>query len=116
MTFKALYAQTAYLTISTNLIEAGEITGEGEYSYNTNIVLNVNLNEGYKFLGWYYEDGTLLSNQTTCEFLILNSDITIKAEFDHLIYKLQVNSYNPEAAVQSDPQVPLLPQVLRELR
>lgn len=94
MTFKALFAQTAYLTITSNLKDAGVITGEGEYNYNTNVTLNVAINEGYKFIGWYYEDGTLLSNQASYPFMMWNEDVTIIAKFDYESYKLHVQSYN----------------------
>ena len=94
MIFKALFAQTAYLTISSNSKDAGVITGEGEYNYNTNVTLNVTVNEGYKFIGWYYEDGTLLSNQTSYPFMMWNEDVTILAKFDYESYKLHVQSYN----------------------
>lgn len=94
MTFKALFAQTAYLTISSNLKDAGTISGEGEYNYNTNVSLNVNVNEGYEFIGWYYEDGTLLSNQTSYPFMMWNEDVTIIAKFDYKSYNLHVQSYN----------------------
>ena len=61
MTFVAIYAQTAKMTIVSNLEGAGNITGEGEYPYNTYVDVSAYAKQGYKFIGWYFQD-TLLSN------------------------------------------------------
>ncbi len=94
MTFKAVFAQTAYLTISSNMSGAAVIKGEGEYAYNTSVVISVDVNDGYSFLGWYYEDGTLLSNQSIYPFMMWNEDVSIIAKFAYASYTLRVESYN----------------------
>ncbi len=94
MTFKAVFAQTAYLTISSNMSGAAVIKGEGEYAYNTSVVISVDVNDGYSFLGWYYEDGTLLSNQSIYPFMMWNEDVSIIAKFAYASYTLRVESYD----------------------
>ena len=94
MRFVAQYANTAKLTITTNMAGAGKITGEGEYNYNTNVSISVEVNQGYTFLGWCYEDGTLLSKQLSYSFKMWNQDVTIVAKFDYESYTLSVETYN----------------------
>ncbi len=94
MKFVALYANTAKMTITTNMPGAGKISGEGEYNYNTNVTLSVEVNNGYAFLGWCYEDGTLLSKQLSYSFQMWSQDVTILAKFDYESYTLSVESYN----------------------
>ncbi len=94
MRFVALYANTAKMTITTNMPGAGKISGEGEYNYNTIVTLSVDVNDGYTFLGWCYEDGTLLSKQLSYSFQMWSQDVTIVAKFDYESYTLNVESYN----------------------
>lgn len=57
-----IYAQNVYLTIVKNISESGTATGAGEYAYNTYVDVAAIPNQGYDFVGWYYQ-GTLLSSQ-----------------------------------------------------
>ena len=95
MVFKAIYAQTVKLTITTNMPEAGTITGEGEYPYNTYVDVSVKPNQGYKFVGWYYQ-GTLLSNTTDYKFMMWDQDITLEARFELDYFKMRVYSNSEE--------------------
>lgn len=54
MTFVAMYVQTARLTIVSNLVGAGNVTGEGEYPYNTYVDVSAYPKQGYEFVGWYH--------------------------------------------------------------
>lgn len=94
MTFKAIFSQDVYLTIGTNMPEAGTINGEGTYSFNTQVDVSVNTNQGYVFLGWYY-NGTLLSNQETYKYMMWDEDVTLKAIFKYDSYTLTVKSAHP---------------------
>ncbi len=95
MTFKALYAQTVELNIINTMEEAGTVTGQGEYQYNTNVDVSVEVNQGYVFLGWYYK-GTLLSSQTTYKYMMWSEDVTLEARFKIGNYLLEVQSYNTD--------------------
>ena len=95
MLFKAVYSQTVKLTITTNMPEAGTITGEGEYPYNTYVDVSVTSNQGYKFVGWYYQ-GTLLSNTTDYKYMMWDQDITLEARFELDYFKMRVYSNSEE--------------------
>ena len=93
MTFVAMYAQTAKMTIVTNLEGAGVITGEGEYPYNSYVDVSAYANENYKFIGWYFQD-TLLSNTNEYKYMMWSEDITLEARFEIDSFLLNIHSNN----------------------
>ena len=93
MLFKAIYSQTVKLAITTNMPEAGTITGEGEYPYNTYVDVSVTPNQGYKFVGWYYQN-TLLSNEVNYKYMMWDMDITLEARFGKDDFNLRIYSNN----------------------
>ena len=95
MVFKAIYSQTVKLVIVTNTPEAGTITGEGEYPYNTNVDVSVNPNQGYRFIGWYYQN-TLLSNEVNYKYMMWDKDIVLEARFDLASFNLNILSNNED--------------------
>ena len=95
MVFKAIYTQTVKLTIVSNISEAGIITGEGEYPYNTYVDVSATPNQGYRFIGWYYQ-GTLLSNTTEYKYMMWDQDITLEARFELDYFKMRVYSNSEE--------------------
>ena len=95
MIFKAIYSQTVKLNITTNMPEAGTITGEGEYPYNTYVDVTVTPNQGYKFVGWYYQN-TLLSNVENYKYMMWDIDITLEARFEKDDFNLKIYSNNED--------------------
>ena len=96
MTFKAIFAQDAYLTIISNLNGAATISGEGAYAYNSYVDVNVNVSRGYIFIGWYdYSSGALLSNQETYKYMMWSEDVTLEARFKYANYIMSVKSAHP---------------------
>lgn len=93
MTFKAIFLQTVRLTITKNIEEAGTISGEGEYPYNTNVDIATLVNDGYRFEGWY-ADGTLIATNENYNFKMWSTDVTIEARFTYLKHELIVKSNN----------------------
>ena len=93
MVFKAIYSQTVKLTITTNMPEAGTITGEGEYPYNTYVDVSVKPNQGYKFVGWYYQN-TLLSNEEVYKYMMWDEDIILEARFEKDDFNLRIYTNN----------------------
>ena len=95
MTFVALYAQTAKMTIITNLEGAGTITGEGEYPYNTYVDVAAHPYQGYKFVGWYYQN-SLLSNTEDYKYMMWSDDVTLEARFqlDSFLLNIHTNNQN----------------------
>ncbi len=93
MTFVAIYAQTAKMTIVTNLEGAGIITGEGEYPYNSYVDVSAYAKQGYKFIGWYFQD-TLLSNTNEYKYMMWSEDVTLEVRFEIDSFLLNIHSNN----------------------
>ena len=93
MTFVADYSQTSKLNIVKNIDVAGQVTGDGEYPYNTYVDISVSVNPGYEFLGWYIDD-SLLSNNESYKYMLWNNDISIEARFCIRSFLLNIWSNN----------------------
>ena len=89
MTFHALYASTPKVTITTNLPNAAEIIGEGDYAYNSDVELKANLHEGFKLIGWQY-DGITISTKQNYRFKMWDKDVKLEAIFGYNQYKLEL--------------------------
>lgn len=94
MTFVAVFANDAKMTITTNMEEAGSIKGEGYYEYNTDVNVLAETNQGYNFLGWYDADGIPLSSQKSYNYRMSECDITIEARFELARFTLDIKSNN----------------------
>ena len=93
MVFVALFTQTTILTITTNLEGAGNITGEGEYPYNTYVDVSAYPNQGYEFVGWFYQN-TLLSNTNEYKYMMWSEDVTLEARFKLASFLMDVHTNN----------------------
>ncbi len=93
MTFVAIYAQTAKMTIITNLEGAGNIAGEGEYPYNTYVDVSAHPKQGYNFVGWYFEN-TLLSNTEDYKYMMWSEDVTLEARFKLASFLMNIHTNN----------------------
>ena len=93
MKFTAIFIDRVNLTITTNMKDAGTINGQGEYPFNTNVDVSVVVNQGYKFIGWYYQN-TLLSQSLTYKYMMWDKDITLEARFSLESYTLNISSNN----------------------
>ena len=98
MVFKAIYSQTAKLTITMNLPEAGTVTGDGEFAYNSYVDLIANPNKDYKFVGWFYQD-KFLSSDETFKYMLWDKDVTLEARFEKISYDLTIYSSNEECGL-----------------
>ena len=98
MVFKAVYSQTAKLTIAMNLPEAGTVTGDGEFAYNSYVDLTANSNKDYKFVGWFYQD-KFLSSEETFKYMLWDKDVTLEARFEKISYDLTIYSSNEECGL-----------------
>ncbi len=95
MTFVAMYAQTARLTIVSNLEGAGNITGEGEYPYNTYVDVSAYAKQGYEFVGWYYQN-TLLSKANDYKYMMWSDDVTLEARFKYPSHLMNIHTNNQD--------------------
>lgn len=93
MTFVAMYAQTAKLTIVTNLEGAGDISGEGEYPYNTYVDVSAYPKQGYEFIGWFYQN-TFLSSNNDYKYMMWSEDVTLEARYQLASFLMNVHTNN----------------------
>ena len=113
-TYTALYSQTKIgvkLTIiyslynpKTNKIiesctnipsDMGNVSVSQTYNFNTNVDLFAEPNEGYVFIGWYY-DGLILSSEPNYKYMMWDEDITLEARFKYTTYSLHVFANHDE--------------------
>ena len=109
MTFKAIFEESITLVITysiynpkTNQLintyttkpnDLGSVSETRSYHWNTPVNLFANPNEGYTFIGWYY-NGIALSNENNYNYMMWEDDITIEARFAYTQYDLNVWSNN----------------------
>lgn len=97
MMFTALFVQDVIVTITTNYINGGIISGAGTYPYNTNVKVTATPYDGYYFVGWYYED-SLLSNQETYNYMMWDQDVTLEVRWGLIQYSI---TYNLDGGINS---------------
>lgn len=68
------------LTLTTNIEGAGTVSGGGHFDYNEDLFINAEVNSGYHFLGWYY-DNDLLSTSAEYNCKMWDKDVTLEAKF-----------------------------------
>ena len=118
MVFKAIYTQTVKLTIVSNISEAGTVTGAGEYPYNSYVDVSAIPNQGYEFIGWYYQ-GTLLSNTEDYKYMMWDQDITLEARFKFSSFTMHIYSNSEEhglVLLRSDYNRDYLPEYLAQIK
>jgi len=75
-TFTAVFAiDEHYVFINKNISDAGTVTGDGVYEYNTTVQLTATANEGYRFKGW--SDGVMDASRE----ITVTKDTSITANF-----------------------------------
>ncbi len=89
------------LTLNSDNLDAGTITGASTYAYNTSVTISANPNSGYIFLGWYNTDDELLTTEpdgvtasTSYTFNMPNENVVITAKWriDIPTYTLTLNT------------------------
>ena len=93
MTFIALFSQTVKLEISVNIPNAGTVSGEGEYPFNTNVDLVATPSDGYNFVGWFV-NGTIISSSENYNFKMWSDDVVMEAQFMSDMHALKIESNN----------------------
>ncbi|MCR4898547.1 MAG: InlB B-repeat-containing protein [Acholeplasmatales bacterium] len=110
MIFKAVFEEAVSLIISYSIynpktnelikIESnpdliGDISKSNSYNYNTNVNLKADTNDGYEFIGWYY-DGVNISTEANYNYMMWDDDIELEARFNYVIFNMHVFSNNPD--------------------
>ncbi len=79
------------VSITKNTDAAGEVTGAGDYEYNTNATLTATVTKGHVFDGWFDSEDQLLTKETVYTFPV-TADTTVKAKWsvDSSLYTITV--------------------------
>ena len=80
-------------------VEGGSVSGAGTYTKGDEATLVATANGGYKFVGWFDENGNLLSDKTTYTFIV-NENIKLIPKFE----KLKEPTPNPEPTNPNAPK------------
>lgn len=74
---------------------AGTVAGDGFYLEGSTVTLTRTIHSGYRFLGWYDAENTLISSAETCTFTA-ERDATITAKYEKIpVYSITL-SVDPE--------------------
>lgn len=94
----AKFAWTPYsITLSVNDDSMGSVTGDGSYTHGQQVNLTATPNEHYSFFGWY-DDSTLLSQETTYSFSMPNKSLNYSAKF---VKNYNLNVYSDDDSMGS---------------
>jgi len=74
---------------SVNIDGSGTVTPGNEYTYNTAVTLTATANEGYEFVNWTDENGTIVSETASFTFNV-TEDVNYTANFI-AVYVITVN-------------------------
>jgi len=66
----------------------GSIDGGGDYPYYSTVDLSAAPNEGYRFVGFYDEDGELITEDDTYSFTMPLNDCNFTARFEAIVYSI----------------------------
>lgn len=70
------------LTLSSDSIQVGSVTGEGRYRKGSNVALKAIPNDHYVFVSWM-EDETVLSNTAAFNYSMPDRDVHLTAHFEY---------------------------------
>ena len=71
--FTAIAKATYTITATANPKEGGSVSGAGAYEEGTEIVLCATVNEGYTFVGWFAENGDLITKDKEFTHVVTES-------------------------------------------
>ena len=94
-------AQKYIVTGNTDPLNAGSISGLGEYVLGTTATLTANATEGWNFLGWQYSyEDTIFSNSPVIE-IVVNNNFNLIAKFSKSLFSVSTTSNPTEGGVAS---------------
>ncbi len=87
------------LSLEVEPENAGEVSGDGVYEEGVNIEISAMANEGYSFVNWTTEEGTIISTDASASIVMPAADYLLNANFtmDIVYYTLTLET-NPEDA------------------
>lgn len=91
--------------ITRNDLEAGTVTGSGQYDYGTEITLVSTTNAGYNFIGWFDSNDTLISEDSSYSFNIIEN-ISVFAKWNYFTLTSSVSNFAAgNATIYTDKKV-----------
>ena len=108
---KLYYTRNSYsVTLNTNNVNAGTISGDGTYKYGKEVKLEATANPGYTFVGWYDGDNEISTNPSYT-FNMAAKDLSYTAKWtantnttykvEHYLQNLDDDNY-PELPYETD--------------
>ena len=73
----------------------GDVSASKVYNFNTQVNLHADTNEGYSFVGWYY-NGLIISNEANYNYMMWDENVVLEARFAYTQYSLHVYSNNSD--------------------
>lgn len=89
------------VNLTNENVDMGTIEGGGVKKVGSSVTLTATPNKGYRFLGWY-DNGTLISSESTYTFIIGKDDLSYVARFTYESYNLVVESESTEKGTVSE--------------
>ena len=79
---------TYTLTLAVNPVDAGTVTGAGEYEAGVEVAITAVAAEGYEFVNWTDADGNEVSVDADFTYTMPNANTTLTANFKSTIFTL----------------------------
>ena len=85
-------SQEYTITATAEPEEGGSVNGSGGYNNGDECTLTATANEGYEFLNWTKEDGTIVSTNPVYAFTVTETAAFV-AHFQAIIYTISASAY-----------------------
>ena len=83
----------AYLSITVNMTEAGTVSGDGIYQYNSEVDLCAQPNPGYRFSCWKYQN-VPISDQSNYKYRMWDTNVRLEAVFSYDKFNCKIQTNN----------------------
>ena len=83
--------KTFRVLLTSNVDNAGNLSGEGVYKYGKKVTISATTNAGYFFAGWY-EDDILITTESTYSFDMHLKNINYEARYTVNKYTITINN------------------------
>ncbi len=96
--FEELPPDVYTLTLTANPEEGGTVDGDGSYAAGTEVNVSAAANEGYTFVNWTDEEGTIVSFTESFTYIMPENDVSLTANFAGI----SITKDGPETAKAGD--------------
>ena len=96
--FEELPPDVYALTLTANPAEGGTVDGDGSYAEGTEVNVSAAANEGYTFVSWTDEEGTIVSFMESFTYIMPENNVNLTANFAGI----SITKDGPETAKAGD--------------